>query len=342
MKSALLVSIAVALAATSLACGDAASSSTDLGSSGSSSNLGSSSGEGASSGGTTSSSASSSGGSSSSSSGEPFACPAGTQEKVLRIVAGNLSSGNHQDYNDGTGLRIFKGLEPDIGIVQEMNYLDDTDDDMRAFVDAGFGPEFYATPRYSGDIPNGVVSRYPILDSKERADPIGKTRSFVWARIDVPGDRDLVVFSVHLHTEAANRSRQAQNLMALVSETTGPNDLVVLGGDFNTATRDAEGVAEVSTHFVTAGPYPVDESGNDATNTNRILEGKGKPYDWVVAHASLQQRARTFTLGTLSFPNGFVFDSRVFSDLGLMPGVQPEDSQLHQHMAVARSFAVCE
>lgn len=314
------------------------SSSSSSGSSGETSSS-SSGGESSSSGGESSSSSSSSSGSSSG----PFSCPAGTSEKVLRIVAGNLSSGNHQDYDDRSGLNIFKGLAPDIGIVQEMNYKDDSDADLDEFVVTGFGEGFHRTRRYTGSIPNGVVSRYPILEEGERLDPIGQTRSFVWARIDIPGEQNLVVFSVHLHTKPENRPGQVQGLMTLLGETAGPNDLVVLGGDFNTDTRDAAGVSELSAKFVTTGPYPVDEQGNDATNTNRNQDGKGKPYDWVVGRPSLHERARPFTLGSLSFPNGFVFDSRVFSDLSLMPGVNATDSQLHQHMAVARSFVVaCE
>ena len=48
------------------------------------------------------------------------------------------------------------------------------------------------------------------------------------------------------------------------------------------------------------------------------------------------------TIGTLSFPTGLVFDSRVFSNLSLVSPVRSGDSVVSgmQHMAVVRSFRV--
>ena len=50
----------------------------------------------------------------------------GTRSAVaqrIRIVAGNITSGNGQNYNEGHGIRIFQGLKPDIILIQEFNYL---------------------------------------------------------------------------------------------------------------------------------------------------------------------------------------------------------------------------
>lgn len=311
---------------------------------------GSSSG-GKSSSGEQSSSSSSSGGSSSSSSGSSggprnFACPTGTREKTLRIVAGNISNGNAQSYDDGSGLRIFKALAPDIALVQEMNYGSNSADDHAAFVATGFG-DGYSYQRganvANGSISNGVVTRFPILDEGEEIDTqVGGTRTYVWARVNVPGDRDVLAISVHFSTDAGKRTTEANEVNAMVDALHRDSDLVVLGGDFNTDTRESEGVSTLSARFVTTGPYPSDEDGNDGTNTNRLLEGKDKPYDWVVGDSALAERSRRTTIGPIEFLDGLVFDSRVFSDLSLMPGVLQTDSELHQHMAVARTFAVCE
>lgn len=310
---------------------------------------GSSSGdEGSSSSGEATSSSSSGGSSSGSSSGgrNDFACGSGSTEKTIRIVAGNISNGNAQSYDDGTGLRIFKALAPDIALVQEMNYRSNSAADMDAFVSTGFGAEYKyqrGANVANGSISNGIVSRFPIREKGEEIDTqVGGTRTYVWARIDVPGDNDVLAISVHLATDASKRTTEAREINAMVDVIRRDGDLLVLGGDFNTDSREAEGVSTLSSHFVTDGPYPSDEDGNDGTNTNRLQEGKSKPYDWVVGDVALAARSRRTTLGNIEFLDGLVFDSRVFSDLSLVPGVEQTDSEQHQHMAVARTFAVCE
>ena len=44
-------------------------------------------------------------------------------------------------------------------------------------------------PETQADIPNGIISRYPILEWGVWDDPETETREFVWARVDVPGPR---------------------------------------------------------------------------------------------------------------------------------------------------------
>ena len=41
------------------------------------------------------------------------------QAQRIRIAAGNISSGNGQDYDQGHGIRIFQGVKPDIILIQE-------------------------------------------------------------------------------------------------------------------------------------------------------------------------------------------------------------------------------
>ena len=356
MKTLFLASVLPLLFAF-VACSDnanpAAGGDDDDDDDGTSSGEESSGGESSSSGsGATSSSSGSSGGSTSSGgSSGPFACPTGTTETTIRVATGNISNGNAQDYDDGTGLRIFKGLQPDIALVQEMNYRTNSDADLEAFVATGFGApyKYYRAGPTDADLPNGIVSRYPFVASGEGVDDyVGGTRNFAWARLDVPGDNDVLAVSVHLATNGSKRVDEVPQLMSMISGIYHDGDLLVLGGDFNTSTRTDVGMAQIAARFVTAGPYPVDEVGNDGTNTNRNEvrdsggEPKAKPYDWVIGDSATQARARTTQVGPLEFPDGLVFDSRVFSDLSLVPGVLATDSSLHQHMAVVRTFAVCE
>ena len=72
--------------------------------------------------------------------------------------------------------------------MQETNYGDDSPAAIRALVDAVCGTSCVYT-RGSGQLPNAVVSRYPILDSGTWVDASVSNRDFTWARIDVPGRR---------------------------------------------------------------------------------------------------------------------------------------------------------
>src|SRR5438093_232802 len=51
----------------------------------------------------------------------------------VRIVTANTTTGNNQSYDPGQGIRIFEGLHPDIALVQELNYGDDSDASIRSF-----------------------------------------------------------------------------------------------------------------------------------------------------------------------------------------------------------------
>ena len=63
---------------------------------------------------------------------------------------------------------------------------------MRSLVDTAFGTSyaFYVEPRVGG-IPNGIVSRYPLVESGVWVDSSTTDRAFAYARVDVPGAIDL-------------------------------------------------------------------------------------------------------------------------------------------------------
>ena len=53
----------------------------------------------------------------------------GTQQaaaRPLRLMAANITSGNLQSYDPGEGSRIFKGTKPDVVMIQEFNYDDNS------------------------------------------------------------------------------------------------------------------------------------------------------------------------------------------------------------------------
>jgi endonuclease/exonuclease/phosphatase family metal-dependent hydrolase len=256
---------------------------------------------------------------------------------LLRVIAANLSSGNLQSYDPGEGARILKGLNPDVVLIQEWNIGNKTDNARRAWVDATFGPEFCFQVESGAQIPNGVISRYPILDAGNWVDSQVPNRSFVWAQIDVPGDRDLWAVSLHLLSTGGPtaRSLEATELVADLNAMIPAADLLVVGGDLNTSSRTEAAITTLGAVVRTAGPHPADGNNNQNTNASR-----SNPYDWVLADADLALLQVPVTIGDAGYSAGLVFDSRVFSPLSDVPPVLAGDSAAPsmQHMAVVKDF----
>lgn len=98
--------------------------------------------------------------------GWAVSCSPTVADEVIRIMAANISTGN-QNYDNGEGNGIFQGLDPDIALVQELNYLRNSTTDIRDWVDMNFGSTFSYTREAGAGIPNAIVSRYPILAAGE-------------------------------------------------------------------------------------------------------------------------------------------------------------------------------
>jgi len=254
----------------------------------------------------------------------------------LRVVSANLTSGNLQSYDPGNGLRILQALAPDVVLLQEFNFGDNSEAALQGFVDnLGTGYTYGREP--NGQIPNGVISRYPILSSGFWPDPRAHgTRNFFWARIDVPGPKDLWAVSLHLLTSnSSNRQAQAAAIVASIRTQIPEGDYMVLGGDLNTKSRGEGCLSTFRTFFRTTGPYPVDPAGNENTNRNRE-----DPYDWVMADMDLDPLEIPLEVGGRTFDHGVVFDTRRFSP-PVAPALTSDSSSTNmQHMAVARDFAL--
>jgi hypothetical protein len=265
----------------------------------------------------------------------------------LRIVASNVTSGNNQQYVTA-GTNILDGLAPDVILMQEFNMSGANDNaGVTAWITSTFGAgySFYREPIGGGvTIPNGIISRYPILDSGFFNDTEVPDRNHAWARIDVPGTPDLYVISVHLSSGGGSgvRNNQAQDIVnTMIPGLSIPaGSYIAIGGDFNTDGRGESCVGTLSSIFVTGSPYPVGQDGDPDTNASRA-----KPYDWVIANSTLDALEQTTTYGTFNYPNGLVFDTRDFTQTQLnneFPPAQTGDSgdTNMQHMAVVRTFTM--
>lgn len=251
----------------------------------------------------------------------------------VRFVAANLTSGNRQSY-EAPGIRILKGINPDVVLIQEFNNKSGSIQDL---VDEVAGPEFYyyREPR-SGGIPNGVISRYPIVEAGAWDDPEGTDREFVYARLDVPGPADVWAISVHFRTKNATvRAREARSLADRLRRAVPTGDHIVIGGDFNTQSPFEQAIIELDDVVDVRAPAPVDSRGNGNTNASR-----SKPYDRLFASEGLETESVPVTFGGATFATGLVFDSRQYRDPASVAPIQRGDSGASnmQHMAVVRDF----
>lgn len=161
-------------------------------------------------------------------------------------------------------------------------------------------------------------------------------RDFAWARIDIPGDKDLWAISVHLLTSSAtNRNDEAVSLKAFIAANVRASDYLVIGGDFNCDNRNEALFSTLSGTVVTAGPYPADKSGNQNTNASRA-----KPYDGVLVDADLNALKTPVVVGASTFANGLVVDTRVYTPISEIAPAMASDSGASQmqHMAIVKDF----
>ena len=234
-------------------------------------------------------------------------------------------------------MRLIQGSKPDVVLIQEFNYGDGSATAIQKMVDATL-PGFYWCRESGGQIPNGVLSRWPILGCGEWTDPQVGNRDFVWARIDIPGPRDLWAISLHLLTSsAADRNAEATSLVQSVQATVPAGDYLVLGGDLNADTLTEACVGTLAKIVVTSGPQPVDQSNNGNTNAARA-----KPYDRVYADPDLKPLQTATVIGSSTYPDGLVLDSRIYTPLSDVAPVQKGDSAASnmQHMGVMKDFLV--
>jgi uncharacterized repeat protein (TIGR01451 family) len=254
----------------------------------------------------------------------------------VTIVSANLTSGGSAIYQ-GAGERILQALVSDVVAIQEFNVTDAGG--HRAFVDQNFGTNFAYIVEPTGNLPNGVISRWPILAWGEWEDPQVGDRDFVWATVDAPGGRPLHVVSVHLHASggASSREIEARRLTNYIAQAGyHPSDYVVVCGDLNTQNR-SEAAWQILRTTVSDDHRPSDQSGDLDSNQPR-----DKPYDVVLPVRYLDARHQAVRFGGLTFPEGLVFDTRLWSEATIPYPARVGDSATlsMQHMGVEKLFGL--
>ena len=258
----------------------------------------------------------------------------------IRAMAANITSGNYSAYSPGHGVRIFKAVKPDIVMIQEFNWYRSDESDLSAFklISEAFDQSYYVH-RGNGSIPNGIISRYPIIDSGYWKSNKQNNRDWDWAIVDLPGSKELLVISVHLGTDT-NTAEVPSLMNSIKNKVTADSKkkmtyFTMIGGDFN---RNYEGNKSLKDYFRTDGSLPEDQSGDSSTNAARK-----KTLDHLFVDKDFDRKEIPVQIGSRSYPNGHVFDSRVYKrygELGSVSPVQGDDSGATnmQHMAVIRDF----
>lgn len=296
--------------------------------------------------------------------GEPCDPNDASQKLRLRLLAGNLSTTKKgvcsQCYDGEEGIRIFQGLKPDVAMIQEFNYGDNTPDALREMVDVAFGKRFFyrVQPRvFPVKIPNAIVSYYPIKEWGILEDENVSDRSHVWARLDIPGPHDLWVVSVHFPTKGTLRKTSIPQLMNNLANLNIPkDDYVAIGGDFNTTSRtNDEGLRKLDdTKLVVLDndhDCPIDQNRTDEESQDKLSKQsdntnlkRTKDYDAIYTSQNLKDLRITVKIGSAQnlSHRGLVFDSRVFTPLSEVFPVKKTDSEAPdmQHMAVIKDFGI--
>ncbi len=250
---------------------------------------------------------------------------------TFTLATANLSDNETQTYG-AAGIRILQALQPDVLAIQEYNYKLGTSKDLAQRL---FGPDsHFAREKGGSRLPNGVMSRYPIVAFGQWEDPYVGNRCFFWATVQIPGPKPLHVVSVHLvQNHSERRLPEARHLLELIRKQFPEGDYVALCGDFNVATRDSTALAALTNWFDDSA-HPADQAGNKNTNANR-----NRPYDYVLPNPALAPYHAPTVLAGQTFSAGLVFDSRLWNPLP--PPAEWEDSARDlQHLPVLKTFRV--
>lgn len=250
---------------------------------------------------------------------------------TFTVVSANLSDNTTQAYEE-PGIRILQALQPDVVGIQEFNYRwGNTDDLVRRL----FGPGYYFCRETGGvRLPNGVISRFPILAHGQWEDPYVANRRLFWATVDLPGPKDLHVVSVHLVQNRANRRlAETDFLVEKIRKQFPAKDYVVLCGDLNITSRGA-GVMAVLERIFVDDRHPVDQLDNPNTNAKR-----SHPYDVVLPNRALAPFQVPTVVAGKRFANGLVFDTRLW-DYPPPPADWEDSANNMQHMPVMKTFRV--
>ena len=197
--------------------------------------------------------------------------PTGPTQRV-RVDSGQSSRVERsQSYEDRRNPTSFRGLTPDIVVIQEFNYQGG-DPSRLSSIPRSVRISTSTSSHERAGFPNGVVSRYPIIKGGTWNDPNVPDRSFVYAQIDVPGPIDLWAVSLHLLTTGATqRDTEAKELVTYIQGTVPAGDYLIVGGDLNTDTADETALTDLAASVVTKFTFPLRSNGKTTSPASTAI-----------------------------------------------------------------------
>jgi len=250
------------------------------------------------------------------------------------LATANLTSSG-QLYREA-GQRILTASAADIVAIQEWKVTNSGG--HRAFVDHVFGSNYFYVVE-SNSLPNGVISKWPIIAWGLWIDIYAFGRNHLWATIDLPGSRNLHVVSVHLDFSGGEGTRQYETLQLLNQlDAAGfpTNDYLAVCGDLNIQSY-TEAAMQLLADELSDERRPADQNGVRETNQSRT-----RFYDAVLPSSLLNELHLPLYFNGHLFSEGIVFDTRTWTN-----ALPPEPAQLLDsndggmaHMLVMKLFAI--
>ena len=251
---------------------------------------------------------------------------------TFTVATANLSDSTTQAYRE-PGIRLLQALNPDIIGIQEFNFQGGTTADLvrRMFPAA---VRDFCRERGGARLPNGVISRFPVVAWGQWEDPYVKNRQLFWSTVRLPDGQKLHIVSVHLVQNRANRRiPEADYLVQCIRKQFPAKDFVVLCGDLNTSSRET-GVMAVLGRVFDLERVPTDQKGDPNTNSVRT-----HPYDVVLPNRALAPYEVRTVVDGICFPDGIVFDTRLWARPPFPARRDDADGNL-QHLPVMKTFRI--
>ena len=159
---------------------------------------------------------------------------------TVRVMSYNL----HQGFDTGGALAMeelvgaIEAEAPDVIALQEVSrgWVIDGSFDMLTWLSRRLGMPYVWGPAADSVWGNAVLSRYPLFDGSNHSmpnnDELQLKRSFITVRVELDGERSLLVIATHLHHVEEEVHRREPQVRALLDAWDG-QEATVLMGDLN-------------------------------------------------------------------------------------------------------------
>ncbi len=181
-------------------------------------------------------------------------CGSAPEEPLeITILCYNIKRGLGNDgvTDIGRAAALINELQPDLVALQEIDHGVERSDRIDQMVElerlTGLHARFGAfMPYQGGDYGIGLLSRYPIVESRNHLLPEGvEPRTALDARLRLPGGEELIFTSVHFYRSEAERLAQARKVIEIYRDESAP---MILAGDFNSEPGSVV-MAEIEKHW---------------------------------------------------------------------------------------------